>query len=323
MDDPNFGIGWKSALAEFRQVRFTSSTGGKTAEILLFTNTKDGVLVQEDIMEGDFKPGTKIEMIKDSVSYPLVDFIQMKSRCISRARQMEGIEILFQGESVNVEESLEPKVSISEPLHVKGLSQGQATVQIGLWDEGIYNKKIKMAPLVPEKYQKLLPDLLKQALQRDGARLRIFLPPQGEIFNRSLLTDEESILPQIQKMVLKAACDYLAASWLEGKHLNLLSNEYWYMYEIGEKSPPKSVETLYSKDDQHAAVKQQLLAFIQNHFQQKPEAQFSYACLSDKRDLAQLVKNIDLHDKANRKGETVKKRLDTPRSFLKFARRSP
>lgn len=320
LDDPNFGIGWKSALAEFRQVRFTTSTGGNQAEVLLFTNTKDGVTVQEETLEGDFNPGTKIEMIKDPVPYPLVDFIQMKSRCLLRARQMEGINILFQGDLVNRDESVEPKVSICEPLFVKGAQVGQATVQIGPWDEGLYAKNIKMAPLVPEKYLKQLPELLKQALQHDGARLRIFLPPHGQIFNRSLLTDEESTLPQIQKLVLKAACDYLAACWLEGKHLNLLSNEYWYMYETSEKVPSKSVEALYK--DRNAPFKQQLLSYIETHFKTKP-AQFPYTCLADKKDLSQLLKHIQVHDRANRKGETVKERLDNPRAFLKFARRCP
>lgn len=323
LDDPNFGIGWKSALADFKKIRFTTSTGGQTAEVLLFTNTKDGIVVQEETLEGDFQAGTKIEMIKEPTPFPLVDFIQMKSRCISRARHIQGIDIFFQDHVVNVPESVDPKICITEPLFVKGSEVGQATIHIGLWDEGLYNKNIKISQLIPEVYFDLLPEVLQQALQNDGARLRIFLPAQGEVLNRSLLTDEESILPQVQKLVLEAACDYLAASWLEGKHLNLLSNEYWYMYEVPEMTSTKSIEALYAKEDQHAALKQQLVNYIQNHFKGMPGAHFPYTCLSDKSDLEQLVANILGDDRANRKGESVKQRLDNPRAFLKFARRCP
>jgi Histidine kinase-, DNA gyrase B-, and HSP90-like ATPase len=240
LEDPNYGWGFYTALKACKKVFVDTSQDGKTETHLLFEKSKGLHIQTEEKNDKGFK-GTKL-LLKFDAEAPARKLLQMKAEIFTTCRYLKGVNITFQGKSLNQSNHTQAAVTHTETLIENGNLQRNIIVEIGNTNQGIYRKNIRIGD-IPINYLELIPRKLKKILTQDGMSITIFLPDVKQNMNRNHLVNSSFLLHTIQRGVMAAAFQYIMPQLMK-KDLNFISNDCWYDFRGENTLSPLSAKVI-------------------------------------------------------------------------------
>lgn len=228
-NNPNYGWGFFTALAEFDAITLSTSQDGSKL-INLHFEKKNGILtIQQATSYTPCSVGTKITLRKKS-QQPCLDFINLKTTFQNFCRYIKNAKIEFQDILISGYQPKAIAIKHTEILSENGVIIGPLELQVSE-TEGIFFHDMRLSAM-PETAYHLLPVQIKESITKQSKHFSVSLPKLEQNMNRNLLLNNKNYITILQRGIFAIGLKFYLNECLITGNLPELSEDFWNNFSL-------------------------------------------------------------------------------------------